>query len=214
MGAQDSPPPAHKPESNPSADVSEQAPVRLAARLLLAARAWLAGGWSAVRAVEPDFWHNLGRELSAGRQWMDRAVVLAYAAATGLLVVGFTLLAEASSQAFGELQRWGAYGRYLPLLWTPALTLAVLWWTRRFVPGAMGSGIPQVVRALEDDLGADQVSWLVPLRLSLQKIGLISGGLLAGLSIDERGRPCRSAPASWLTRAAGFLLRPASTPTT
>jgi hypothetical protein len=28
----------------------------------------------------------------------------------------------------------------------------LLWWTRRFVPGALGSGIPQVVRALDDDL--------------------------------------------------------------
>ena len=161
--------------------------IRATAALVRAGRAWFAGGLAAVRDVEPDFWRNLGQELAAGRQWLDRAIVLAYALATGLLVVAFTFLAEAASHAFEQLQRWGPYGRLLPLLWTPALTVAVLWWARRFVPGAMGSGIPQVVRALEDDLPVEQVSRLVSLRLSLQKIVLISGGLLAGLSIGREG---------------------------
>ncbi len=172
------------PEETPPAP--ERAP-GAAQALLRAGRAWLHGGWRAVRDVEPDFWRNLFNELSAGRQWVDRGIVLTYAAATGLLVVGFTMLAEASSHAFAQLQRWAPYGRWLPLLWTPALTVAVLWWTRRFVPGAMGSGIPQVVRALEDDLDAATMSRLVSLRLSLQKIGLISTGLLAGLSIGREG---------------------------
>jgi hypothetical protein len=69
----------------------------------------------------------------------------------------------------------------------PALTVALLWWTRRFVPGALGSGIPQVVRALDDDLPPSQRAWLVSLRVSLHKIGLVSGGLLAGLSIGREG---------------------------
>jgi H+/Cl- antiporter ClcA len=73
------------------------------------------------------------------------------------------------------------------LLWTPALTVALLWWTRRFVPGAMGSGIPQVVRALDDDLPPSQRDWLASMRVSLHKIGLVSGGLLAGLSIGREG---------------------------
>jgi hypothetical protein len=51
----------------------------------------------------------------------------------------------------------------------------------------MGSGIPQVVRALEDDLPPSQRAWLVSLRVSLHKIGLVSGGLLAGLSIGRGG---------------------------
>lgn len=45
-------------------------------------------------ATEPDFWRDLRDELLAGRQWVDRAVVLCYAAITGLVVVAFTLLAE------------------------------------------------------------------------------------------------------------------------
>lgn len=136
---------------------------------------------------EPDFWKNLRSELASGAQWNDRAVVLAYAAATGLVVVGFTLLSEAASEGFQALRHWGDIGPWLPLLWTPALTVGLLWWTRRFVPGAQGSGIPQVVLALDDETNEPQRRWLVSLRLSLHKIGLVSGGLLAGLSIGREG---------------------------
>jgi hypothetical protein len=47
---------------------------------------------------EPDFFHNLNEEMRDGKRWLERTVVLAYAAAAGLSVVAFTLLAEA---AFG-----------------------------------------------------------------------------------------------------------------
>ena len=137
---------------------------------------------------EPDFWKNLRRELAAGRHWTDRAVVLAYAAVTGLVVVGFTLLSEAATEAFMRLRGWGdGRGVWLTLLWTPLLTVLLLWWTRRFVPAAAGSGIPQVIVALEDETPPARREWLVSLRLSLHKIGLVSGGLLAGLSIGREG---------------------------
>jgi len=140
-----------------------------------------------VRDLDPDFWRKLGAELSSTRPWIDRGIVLAYAALTGLIVVGFTFLAEAATHGFVALTHADVHAKYLALLWTPALTVMLLWWTRRFVPGAMGSGIPQVVRALDDDLDHAQRSWLVSLRLSLHKIGLVSGGLLAGLSIGREG---------------------------
>ena len=173
-------------DSPPPPDASAT-PHSLLAKLLRAARALLHGGWRAVHDVEPDFWRNLRAELLAGRQWIDRAVVLAWAAVTGLVVVGFTLLAEAASHGFAQLSGWGPQGRYLALVWTPALTVLLLWWTRRFVPGAMGSGIPQVMRVLDDDPAPPQRAWLVSLRTSLHKIGLVSGGLLAGLSIGREG---------------------------
>ena len=86
---------------------------------------------------QPDFWDNLRRELAAGRQWMDRAVVLAFAAATGLVVVGFTLLAESASALHARLFALDPFGvgagnlglplgLGLSLLWTPLLTVAVL----------------------------------------------------------------------------------------
>jgi len=148
---------------------------------------WWRRGWRAVRRIEPQLWRNVARELVGGRQWVDRAIVLAFAAATGAIVVAFTLLAEGAIHAFRQLQGWGQHGQYLTLIWTPALTVLLLWWARRFVPGTQGSGIPQVVRALEDDLQPSQKSWLASGRVSLHKIGLVSGGLLAGLSIGREG---------------------------
>ena len=173
----------HPPTATEPVKLARPRAGRLLRRLQLRLRQF----WRAIRQVEPDFWRQLGAELSSLGPWLDRAIVLAYAVLTGLVVVGFTYLAEAASHAFVSLQQAGDYGRYLPLLWTPALTVALLWWTRRFAAGAMGSGIPQVVRALDDDLDAAQRSWLVSLRLSLHKIGLVSGGLLAGLSIGREG---------------------------
>ncbi len=133
------------------------------------------------------FWVNLRRELLAGRQWLDRAVVLAFAAATGATVVAFTLLAEGASHLFTQWFGGGAAWHWAALAWTPALAVALLWWTRRFAPGAQGSGIPQVVRALEDDLQPAQQARFASLRVSLHKIGLVAGGLLAGLSIGREG---------------------------
>ena len=153
-------------------------------------RRWLVG--AAARdathgSPDPDFWRDLRDELLAGQQWADRLVVLCHAVITGLVVVAFTLLAEQASHAFLALSQAGAAGPWLPLVWTPALTVALLWWTRRHAEGTAGSGIPQVVRALDDDLQPHQQDWLVSLRLSLHKVWLVSGGLLAGLSIGREG---------------------------
>ena len=136
---------------------------------------------------QPDFWRNLRTEFAPGRHWTDRAVVLAYAALTGGVVVLFTLLAELASHSFESLRGHSDWGPGATLVWTPLLTVAVLWWTRRFVPQAGGSGVPQVLLALEEATPPEARSRLVSLRLSLHKIALVSAGLLAGLSIGREG---------------------------
>lgn len=155
----------------------------------------------------PDAWRHLRQGLRAGRHWADRAVVLVMAALTGLVVVGFTLLSEASSSAFHHLS---ALHPLWALLWTPAVTVAVVALTRRHAPGAAGSGIPQVMHALSDGLDeADRGRW-VSFRLSLQKIGLVAGGLLAGLSIGREGPTVQVGAGvmlqarRWLSPAAGI----------
>lgn len=140
-----------------------------------------------MKDIEPDFWRNLRDELTASRAWVDRAIVLAYAVATGVLVVLFTFLSESATHAFEALRSAEPWSPYAMLLWTPALTVAVLWLTRRYFPGALGSGIPQVIRALDEDMPRQQRQWLVSLRVALAKVGLVSGGLLAGLSIGREG---------------------------
>jgi len=149
----------------------------------------LAGSFvGTIEQLDEQRWRILDcTDLDTIDQWLDRAVVLTYAVITGLVVVGFTLLAEMSIEAFVQLGELGTMGRWLPLLWTPAFAVALLWLTRRFARGTQGSGIPQVVAALEYPMPEKEQSRLVSLSLSLKKILLVSGGLLAGLSIGREG---------------------------
>lgn len=133
---------------------------------------------------EPDFLQNLRSELSNGRLWFDRAVVLIYAIAAGLLVVLFTLL---SDWAFELFERLYGFNQWLVLIWTPALTAAIVWATRKYFPGSAGSGIPQVMAALDPATQPDMRGRFVSLRLTFAKIGLAATGLLAGLSIGREG---------------------------
>jgi hypothetical protein len=79
-----------------------------------------------MREPHYDFWRNLHHELAARRQWRDRAAVLTYALITGSVVVAFTLLTDAASEGFDRLRRIGTIGPWLPLLWTPALSVMLL----------------------------------------------------------------------------------------
>ncbi|MGE0498469.1 MAG: chloride channel protein [Ramlibacter sp.] len=133
---------------------------------------------------EPDFLQNVQAELSNGRVWLDRAIVLAYAIVAGLCVVGFTLLSERTFEWFEHVN---GINRWLVLVWIPAWTAGIVWLTRRHFPGTSGSGIPQVMAALDPALPPAQTSRFVSLKLTLGKIGLSSAGLLAGLSIGREG---------------------------
>ena len=133
---------------------------------------------------EPNFLDNLRAEFSNGRQWIDRAIVLGYAAMAGLLVVGFTVLSDWS---FGLFQRIHQLSPWLVLLWTPVVTALIVWCTRRWVPGAAGSGIPQVMAALDPEMPPESRERFVSLRLSLGKIVLGAAGFAAGLSIGREG---------------------------
>jgi H+/Cl- antiporter ClcA len=131
-----------------------------------------------------SFGEALTQELADWRLWLARAVVVAAAVAAGLTVVGFTWLAEGASARFAALR---ALAWWAPLLATPACAAAVVWCTRRFAPGAGGSGIPQVMATLENEVGDAQRGLFVSLRLSVAKILLTSAGLLGGLSLGREG---------------------------
>lgn len=134
---------------------------------------------------EPNFLANVREELKNGRRWLDRTIVLACACAAGLCVVAFTLMADAAFELFMHIYHWR--GGWAVLVWMPAVTVAVVWATRRWAPGAAGSGIPQVMTALDPALDANQRGRFVSLWLSFAKIVLASAGFLAGLSIGREG---------------------------
>ncbi|MFM2119511.1 MAG: hypothetical protein RL722_979 [Pseudomonadota bacterium] len=127
---------------------------------------------------------HLQRELSDWRLWLGRGLVILAAAAAGLVVVGFTWLAE---HALAQFFRWQGEWHWAPLLLTPLLTALVVWITRRWFPGAAGSGIPQVMAALDRQTPEAQRGLFVSLRLSAAKPLLASLGLLGGLSLGREG---------------------------
>lgn len=133
---------------------------------------------------EPDFFQNLHDELHDGRAWLDRSIVLGYAVLAGLFVVAFTMLSEAAFEGFKHLHKahpWAV------LVWTPALTAGIVWATRRFFPGAAGSGIPQVMSAIDPQVSTAARRHFVSFRLTLGKIGLGAMTMLAGLSAGREG---------------------------
>lgn len=127
---------------------------------------------------------SVREELSDWRRWAARAVVLGFAVLAGLSVVLLTRLSEWALAAFFHMT---AGEPAWALLWTPTITAAVVWLTRRWAPGAAGSGIPQVLAALDHEVPPGQRGLFVSLRLSVAKLLLTTGSLLAGLSTGREG---------------------------
>jgi len=133
----------------------------------------------------PEDWDDaLRRELADWRLWAARILVVASAVVAGLTIVMFTWLAETASEQFDALRAWSPWA---PLLATPLCAAAVVWCTRRFAPGAAGSGIPQVMATFDRRVGDAERGLFVSLRLSVAKILLTSAGLLGGLSLGREG---------------------------
>ena len=103
-----------------------------------------------------------------------------------LVGIAATLFALASEHTHGLFKRILTISPYLPLIVTPLLLVLVAWLTRRFFPGAQGSGIPQSIAALSmPDHGARTA--LLSLRIAAGKIILTLLGLLGGASIGREG---------------------------
>lgn len=132
----------------------------------------------------PDWRARLREEVTEWRPWVTRGVVLAFAAAAGLVVAGFTWLADF---AFHQFQHIGRLAWWAPLLWMPLVTAGIVWFTRRWLPGAGGSGIPQVMAALEETTPRDKRSYFVSMKLAIGKVVLTTAGLFAGLSLGREG---------------------------
>lgn len=117
----------------------------------------------------------------------------------GLSAVALTELGNLANTSFLTLyRRWP----WAPFLASPAGLVLSLWLTRRFFPGAQGSGIPQVIAALSQRTGGSP-SRLLSVRIAIGKILLTTLGLFSGASIGREG-PTVHVGASF-TAAAGRL---------
>ena len=132
----------------------------------------------------PHVYSAFRNEIYNWRLWTGRGVVLAFGAISGLTVVLFTWLTEHALSQFFTLQQmlW-----WSPLIWTPLATAAIVWMTRKFFPGAAGSGIPQVMAALTHEVPAQSRGLYVSVKLVVAKMLLTAWGLLAGLSLGREG---------------------------
>ncbi|HYP67089.1 MAG TPA: chloride channel protein [Thiobacillaceae bacterium] len=117
------------------------------------------------------------------RLWTIRLVFWLGAAVVGLTAVFFAVSAARTDRLFHALAQQHPL---LPLLITPTGFVLAAWLTRRFFPGAEGSGIPQVIWALRQGNEALS-SRLLSIRIVIGKIALTLMGLISGASIGREG---------------------------
>jgi H+/Cl- antiporter ClcA len=115
---------------------------------------------------------------------LRRNVVFTLAAVlTGLIAILFGYGVDLATAMFGWLTGRVAW---LPFLLCPAGLAGIVYLTRRYFPGAQGSGIPQAIAALQMQTQADVDAVLSP-RIALGKFLLTLLGFAAGASIGKEG---------------------------
>ncbi|MBY9062063.1 chloride channel protein [Sphingomonas yunnanensis] len=115
-------------------------------------------------------------------RFRTRLAILTGAVAIGVAATLFALAADAAGGLFAH---YAHRYRYLPLLTTPLLFAMLVWLTRRWVPLARGSGIPQVIVAQQDPERA--TGSLVSLRTVTAKAALTLAAVLGGASVGREG---------------------------
>lgn len=116
--------------------------------------------------------------------WKERALIWVAAAVTGLIVVFFSRITEHAIHFFNTSIKTTSW---LPLIVTPLAGFGIVWLTRKYFPGSEGSGIPQVVAALNEDVHKDKLHLFVSVRIAIGKIVLGVAGLAAGFSTGREG---------------------------
>jgi H+/Cl- antiporter ClcA len=139
--------------------------------------------------------------LRFSSRWRARAITGIAAAIAGLAAVAFSRLADLALRGFNMI----VHDRlWVAALLAPAIGMAVVWATRRFVPGAQGSGIPQTIAAMRTLERHGAAQGLLSLPIALGKMVLGSLALLGGFSAGREG-PCVQIAASIMHCCHRFL---------
>jgi H+/Cl- antiporter ClcA len=126
--------------------------------------------------------HRLGDQLSPSL-WKRRLALWGGGVLVGLAAIAF---AKASDLAFAGFRAMLALSSWLPLAIMPATFALLAWLTSGPLRATRGSGIPQVIAALEVS-DASFRDRLLSLPVVFAKMGLTLLGLAAGASIGREG---------------------------
>lgn len=121
--------------------------------------------------------------LLSVEQWKRRLLLWSAAAAVGAAAVAF---AKLSDLALIGLRHILARAPAAPWLLAPLGFCAIVWLTRRYFPGAEGSGIPQTMFALRTDAGKAGERILRPV-IVVGRMLLAAAAILCGASIGREG---------------------------
>lgn len=134
-----------------------------------------------MKLLPPSFPDQTRRQVR--RAWRKYGILWSGAVVVGLVAVLYARLIDVGFSLFLSMQQ--AYF-WLPLCITPAVGAACVWITCRFFPGSEGSGIPQVIAALEDNTTARGHA-LLSLRVVVGKIALSFMAIAGGFTIGREG---------------------------
>jgi len=123
------------------------------------------------------------RRWAGPEDWRRRVVFWGGAIATGAVAVGFAL---GSELAIGVFERARSQWPWWPFVGAPAGLALAVWVTRRWLPGAEGSGIPQTIAALSLPTEAER-DRVLSLRIAFGKILVALLALASGASIGREG---------------------------
>jgi len=112
---------------------------------------------------------------------MHFIILILTAILSSAIIVSFLKLCQIAVDYFRVLAEdiW-----WLPLIWTPTLTMLIVYITTKYVPGIAGSGNQQVKAALETE---EHKSAFVSIKIAVYKYFLTAAGFFAGLSIGREG---------------------------
>lgn len=117
------------------------------------------------------------------RLWQRRLAFLLGAVAVGLAAAGFAVVADWSQEVFASLR---AHSLAAASIATIAGFVLCAELTRRFAPGARGSGIPQAIAARRRETAAERAP-LIGFKVTAFKVALTILGLAVGASIGREG---------------------------
>ncbi|UCB55509.1 MAG: chloride channel protein [Thiotrichales bacterium] len=116
--------------------------------------------------------------------WKTRLIFWGGAVLVGIVAAIFALMGERGDLFFRALY---TQNPWLSFIATPLGLVLIVWLTRRFFPGAEGSGIPQTLIAIEGRGGKVLAEQLLSFRIAIGKVLLTVMGLFSGASIGREG---------------------------